>query len=321
MPKEQSINLLQLIIVIVISIMIVSCNSSVEPNHTTFDPGPILFVYNGQLWSMKEDGSEVKQLTIDNDFPIFEAKWSPDGTKIAFTSFAPNINPPHDFTKAIYIMDADGSGKRQITNPPTGFRMSGDTGIIWSPDGEKIAFSRHLPPEALGRIAIFTVNLEMENEVLLSDTARAVYGWYPDSDKLLVGLTHLHSTLAVIDMSGNILEVLTSPDTTVNSARLSPDGNKIALSYSAELHIMNSNGENLQKLKDAIYADWVQVWSPESDRIIFIEEHKREQAFTPIPRYLKIINISTMDEIDISPFDYREIDYSSSYYVTSWKRR
>lgn len=52
--------------------------------------GPILFISDksgtSQLYSMNEDGSNVQQLTSESTFPILDAKWSPDGSKIAVVS-------------------------------------------------------------------------------------------------------------------------------------------------------------------------------------------------------------------------------------------
>jgi|GEM_PF-2306254 len=331
--RKQSTQVFLAIIVITLAGVCFSCSDSIlEPEHTfPFKPGPILINSNisgsSQLWSMEEDGSDVKQLTDDPEFPIAGAQWSPDGSKIAFRSYAPGIDVPYDFTQAIYVMNADGSGKRRLTNPPVGFRMIGDGGIVWSPDGTKIAFSRHIPPEFAGHFVVFIIDLETKTEKLVSDAARSVFGWFPEGDKLLVKYRNnsLQSRLGVLDTDGNFIEDLTPENSTFNSALLSPDGSKIALSSSAELFTMDSDGRNLKKIKDAVYADWIQTWSPDSDRILYIEELKRDLAFTPTPRYHKIIHIETKKEIDVTPFDYHELynyeEYREKYcYITSWRR-
>ncbi len=117
-------------------------------------------------------------------------------------------------------------------------------------------------------------------------------------------------------------------ETRVKNARLSNDGTKIAFTYGTELHIMDSNGENLEKIKNAEYIDWFQVLSPDADKLIYIEEHKGEHAFTPIPQYLKILTLSSNEEKDISPFHYTELFvesgeqiYNKRYFITSWRRR
>ena len=66
--------------------------------------------------------------------------WSPDGRQIAFES---NL----DGDMEIYVMNADGSGVRQITH-----NTLWDEGPAWSPDGTKFAFSSgadDVPPRHL----------------------------------------------------------------------------------------------------------------------------------------------------------------------------
>jgi TolB protein len=56
------------------------------------------------------------------------AAWSPDGSKIAFTS-------SRDGNAELYIMNADGSGVRRLTNNP-----AADVTPTWSPTGAQLAF-------------------------------------------------------------------------------------------------------------------------------------------------------------------------------------
>lgn len=58
--------------------------------------------------------------------------WSPDGTRIAFTSYRGG-------TPALWVMDADGGQVRQLTASST---LHGDYFPTWSPDGTQIAFQR-----------------------------------------------------------------------------------------------------------------------------------------------------------------------------------
>ncbi len=319
-----------LCIVTVIALIIAGCESVGHDDNIDepFDAGPILFVLERQLWSMNEEGSNVKQLTNDPDFPIYDAKWSPDGEKIAIRGSA-NPKDPHEFAGAIYVMNADGTDKTQVTFPPTGlFRYIGDgSSFVWSPDGTKIAFSRMIPPESAGTYFIFIVDLETGEERMVSETHMFVYGWYTEGNKLLVLLkkSDSDSGLAIIDKEGNIIKHLISSDSRVNAIDFSHDGKKIALTYAGELYIMDSDGNNFTKIKDAEYIDWVQVISPDGNKIIYIDERKQEQAFTPIPQYLKILTLSTNNEKDISPFHYTELFVESGkdrrYTITSWRGR
>jgi len=85
------------------------------------------------LWIMNADGTGHEKLTsreVDESSP----RWSPDGTRIAFTSST------DDEGTEIFIHYAD----RHVTAKITQLEKS-PSGIAWSPDGEKLAFSKLVP--------------------------------------------------------------------------------------------------------------------------------------------------------------------------------
>jgi Tol biopolymer transport system component/polyisoprenoid-binding protein YceI len=89
------------------------------------------------IWVMNANGRNAHALTEDDlveqetftpdEFPT----WSPDGRRIAYTSFLQDGNDD------IFVMNADGSGQVRLTSGP-----EYDSDPAWSPDGKRIAFSR-----------------------------------------------------------------------------------------------------------------------------------------------------------------------------------
>jgi len=97
------------------------------------EPGPEIGLHE----IFKLDGGVETQLT--DFFPGFaiNSDWSPDGTKIAFDA----VDDPDAFPE-IWVMNSDGSGQIQLTDND-GF----DAFPNWSPNGDWIAFDSDREPD------------------------------------------------------------------------------------------------------------------------------------------------------------------------------
>lgn len=107
-------------------------------------------VSNHQLFAIRPDGSEVKQITNDPTFRFGSAYWSPDGKQIAADRAPANQNVQ---ATDVVVMDADGSNLRELGpgSMPT-----------WSPDGKLLTF--HVYPGD-GAIIVAQANGEGREEV------------------------------------------------------------------------------------------------------------------------------------------------------------
>ncbi|HEY8504894.1 MAG TPA: hypothetical protein VIL46_09950 [Gemmataceae bacterium] len=90
---------------------------------------------NMELYVTGADGSSPKRLTDAfalDDHPA----WSPDGKQIAFVSTREPAPKPGMAWNALYVMNADGSGVRRVSEPGTACYSP-----AWSPKGDRIAYA------------------------------------------------------------------------------------------------------------------------------------------------------------------------------------
>ncbi|MCW5518166.1 TolB family protein [Muriicola sp. Z0-33] len=114
------------------------------------------------IFVMNPDGSNIQQLTFIKAINWFP-EYSPDETKIVFHSNQddPQLNDSGDYN--LYIMNADGTGIRQITN------LSGqELHAKWHPSGEKLIFEWH-NEQPMGLHTLNLSNGEIEKIKLTTD--------------------------------------------------------------------------------------------------------------------------------------------------------
>lgn len=104
------------------------------------------------IYVMNAGGSGAAQL-VPGAFPA----WSPDGTRITFSSFSSALE---HFD--IYVMNADTSGRARLTESS----FADDFFPDWSPDGTRIAFSSE---RAGGNREIYSMNADGSGQIRLTD--------------------------------------------------------------------------------------------------------------------------------------------------------
>ncbi|MDE0505325.1 MAG: DPP IV N-terminal domain-containing protein [Candidatus Poribacteria bacterium] len=159
-----------------------------------------IVVGNTEIYVMDRDGNNAMNLTKHKWHDV-RPSWSPDGSKMAFVSFRDGgFNTPHH----IFVMNADGTGRRNLT-ADTILRFN--SAPTWSPDGHRIAFNslRHFFP-APSRNDVFVITADGKELEQLTDgpssSRSPVYS--PDGTKIAyVSRRGGDSNVILMDANGN----------------------------------------------------------------------------------------------------------------------
>jgi TolB protein len=132
-----------------------------------------------QLMVSELDGSHAQAIT-DGSSIAWNNHWSPDGKSIAFTG-----RDQPDRELAVFVMNADGTGRRQVTKVPP--EEGGAQWPVWSPDGRSLAVQvnnrRHK-----GSAHVWIVNVATGEGQKLAAHDRAYLdetpSWFPDGKRI-----------------------------------------------------------------------------------------------------------------------------------------
>ena len=105
--------------------------------------GRIAFTRNSQIWTMKGDGSDARQITnppkagqwgnANLPFGDYDPRFSPDGGQIAFERLDDDTSSHGNYN--LYVIDSTGTGETKLTD--TGYSQ----GLaIWSHSGDKLVY-------------------------------------------------------------------------------------------------------------------------------------------------------------------------------------
>jgi len=206
-----------------------------------YETGPgSIFAPHEDIFVLDSSDSKPRRLATG-----IAAVWSPDGRKIAFCAHE-GWGTPHITLGQMQLINADGSGHKQITNLPGGacpiewssdgkrISFSGEPGGVlllgedgesvtsilrkagglWSPDGTKLAFWRYRESrDGTGSIWVANADGSDARKVIDDNSEVQELSWSPDGETLLFSSEREHknrSEIFRVKLDGSNLETVAS---------------------------------------------------------------------------------------------------------------
>jgi TolB protein len=189
------------------------------------------------IFSADPNGENLKRLTETPGYDA-EGSYSPDGSKIVFTSF-------RDGDGEIYIMDADGKNPRRITHAK-GY----DGGPFFSPDGKRIIYRSDRKNNDL--LQIYVNNTEGTAERALTDNESVNWCpfWHADGKHIIYATSkqgHANYELYLMEVDGPGDERITYHDGFDGLPAFSRDGKRL---------MWTSSGRTTNRMSQLFIADF-----------------------------------------------------------------
>ncbi len=220
-------------------------------------------VISSDIYVVNADGTGLVQLSGVADMIDSQQAWSPDGTQIAFLRNSANMIDVEYGPADLYVMNADGSNLRSLTNTP-----EDENDFSWSPDSTRIAYSRG--NQGVSLLNVINVGTGAIIGIDTSSNRASTPRWSPDGSKLtysrVLTVQNYNAATVYIANADGTNHLTVGADAEYNQdPDWSPDGTRIAF-YSRRngggIDIINADGTGRVDLTNdpAYYAD--PKWRP-----------------------------------------------------------
>lgn len=225
------------------------------------------------LYVLSPDDKTERRLTANKD-PEFDAVYSPEGKRIAFSY---DKASPNQGDIDVNTCLADGTDIRPLA--ATEGKLSHEEWPSWSPDGNWIAYSSTKDDNQ----EIYIVKADgSEKKRLTTDPALDAHpAWSPDGKKIAFATSRWGDLeLAVMNADGSELVRLTKSPGMDDYPAWSPDGKRLAFTSNRdgnlEIYTMDPDGQNPRNETQNPAIDNFASWTKEG-RLTFVSN--REDGF------------------------------------------
>jgi Tol biopolymer transport system component len=195
--------------------------------------------------------------------------WSPDGSRIAFSSTRDQGGGFRAWT--IYVMDADGFNLTALTRD-----RGPEFDPCWTGDGSLVGFWSPRDGGG-GQVRIVDADRPGSARALPSATPGAYPSWSADGSRIAFEAPCGEgSGIYVMNVDGSALTSLTCDEVHQIQPSWSPDGSRIAFTAYAgkrrrpDLHVMNADGSGRARLTRSDGYEGDACWSPDGAWIAFV---------------------------------------------------
>jgi TolB protein len=222
-----------------------------------------------EIWVMDYDGANAHQLTHLHSIAL-TPRWSPEGSRIAFTCFVPNRSGVTSPQICMYSM----ASNRLISFPR--FRGT-NSAPAWSPDGQLIAFSSSQG----GDPEIYTINPDGTrlHRITLAAGVNTSPAWNPKTGNQMVFISDRGGDgvpqLYEMNSDGTNVAKIDLPDMGyVIDPAWSPNGQLIAFSWrrpsgNYDIYVMDIVSHQLVELTKDEARNERPSWAPDGRHLVF----------------------------------------------------
>lgn len=200
--------------------------------------------------------------------------WSRNGKRIASYGYYDGGN-----TWSIHTMNNDGTNLKRLTHA----KNKWDSSPTWSPNGDKIAFSRGYQGSGENWITeLWIMNADGSKQTKI----KPLHGggpYFTQEGKLVFHSAFNASTeeICIANVDGSNITKLTNNNTKDLHPEVSADGKQIVFMSNRdgnfEIYVMNIDGSNQKRLTNNNVDDWDPSWSSDGSKILFQSEDENEK--------------------------------------------